>query len=495
MQTFTGYKEQPRLRKALGASQFFTVAFGAIVGVSWIVLLGEWLNLAGPLGAVFAFTCGAVVSISVGLCYAEIAALIPVSGGEAAYAYECFGLRSAYFIGWILALIDIAVVSYMCIAVTWILDFLVPGFQGPDLYSCRGGSVHLMGLLVSLGGVWSLTYLNYRGVRSATTFQDTLTYGKLAISVVFIMAGVFGGRMANLRPLFRSTGSGTALRGILAVFVTSLWFYGGFNNVPQVMEERAGETSFQSIGRVIVLSIGVAAAFYCAIILSTAMATPWQNLVSKDLPAATAFREAFHSEALARAVLLAGLFGAFTGANSYFVAGSRLFFALGRAGIIGPKFGRIHPLLGSPVAAVMFVGLVASVGVFFGRGGILPIVNIGSTCYALAYIVTCLGVIRLRRSQPERYRPYQIPGGKYTASLAALFSFLMLLLSIYQPYADAKGSFPLEWGILLVWALLGVLFWRLARKVRTAISEVERRRLILGQDSNGSRTSSRRDDS
>jgi APA family basic amino acid/polyamine antiporter len=474
------YKVQLQLRKAVGASQFFTLAFGTIVGVSWIVLLGDWLDQAGPLGAVLAFSSGAVVMVLVGFCYTELATLLPVSGGEAAYAYEIFGLRTAYLVGWTLALINIVVISYMCIASAWILDFLIPGIEGPVLYTFLKGQVHLVSLMVAQGGVLSITYLNYRGVRSATAFQDLLTYGKLAVSTVFFAAGIFCGKVANLHPLFRTSQAGISWRGITAVFVMTLWFYGGFNNVPQLMEEKATGTSLKSAGQVMLLSIGVAAVFYCLVILSASMATPWENLVSKDLPTAMAFREAFHSDALSRAVLLAGLLGTFTAANSCFIAGSRLLFALSRAGIIGPWFAVVHPRYGTPVGAVIFVGIVAACGVLLGRSGVLPIVNVGAFCYALSYCVTCLGVAQLRRTHPDWHRPYKAPGGIFTAHLAALCALSMLAVSLYQPYVNAKGSFPSEWAILFVWAVVGGICWRLADKVRTEMGEAKRRRVILG---------------
>ena len=471
----------PQLPRTIGKSQLFTLAFGAIVGISWIVLLGEWLNQAGPLGAALAFACGALVNVLVGMCYAELATLLPVSGGEVAYAYRIFGVRTAYVIGWTLALIHIAVISYMSLGAAWIADFLIPGIQGPVLYTFRGGAVHLGSLALAFGSVQGLSYLNYRGLRSATSFQDVLTYGKIAVSILFIAAGFIGGHLANLSPPFRTSTSGVAWRGLISVLVSTLWFYGGFSNIPQVMGEKAAATPLADAGRMILLSIGVAAAFYCLLIISAAMVMPWQELVLKDLPTATAFREAFQSGLFARAVLLAGLFGAFTAANSSVIAGSRILFTLSRAGLVGTRFAAIHPSFGSPVGAITFVSVAASCLVFIGRSGILPIVNVGATCFALAYGVTCIGVIRMRKTQPNQNRPYRLPGGTFTAGLASLCVLWMLILSVYQPYAQAKGSLPLEWMILFVWTLLGLLVWRFARRNREELGEAERGKFLFGE--------------
>lgn len=85
----------------------------------------------------------------------------------------------------------------------------------------------------------------------------------------------------------------------------------------------------------------------------------------------------------------------------------------------------------------------------------------------------------MRKKRPEQHRPYRIPGGIFIPVIGVVASFFMFLLTLYQPYVNAKGSFPLEWVFLLVWATLGILFWFIARKIRAQVSEPERRRLIF----------------
>src|ERR1700733_4629934 len=88
------------LKKSIGAGQFFTLSFAAIVGGGWIVVLGDWLGQSGPLGAITAFLLASIVMMLVGLCYAELVTMISVSGGEIAYAYEMFGLKTSFITGW-----------------------------------------------------------------------------------------------------------------------------------------------------------------------------------------------------------------------------------------------------------------------------------------------------------------------------------------------------------------------------------------------------------
>jgi amino acid transporter len=245
------------------------------------------------------------------------------------------------------------------------------------------------------------------------------------------------------------------------------------------MEEKAPGTPVRLVGRMVVGSLLAAAVYYALASVLTGMTVPWQTLIGKDMVTAAGLREAYGNEFFARLVLIAGLCGIVTVGNGAALAASRLLFALSRARLIALPFDRIHPKYGSPVTALLFVTGFGLVGNFLGRNGITPIVNVGSTCSALAYLITCLGVLKLRRSQPERHRPYRIPLGRVVATLGALASAFLLGSSLYAQYAGAAG-FPLEWSVLLVWAGFGWVLWRQSQARRNETTEVERRRIVLG---------------
>src|SRR5262245_39200967 len=152
-----------QLHRVIGPHQLFTLGFGAIVGVGFVVGLGEWLSQAGPLGAILAFVAGGVLTVLIGFCHAEMATVMPVSGGEVAYAYEVFGLRTCFGIGWFLALAEVAVLAFEGLSLAWILGVLVPGIQGPALYESFGEPVTLGSLVIGLGGMGLMAWLNYRG--------------------------------------------------------------------------------------------------------------------------------------------------------------------------------------------------------------------------------------------------------------------------------------------------------------------------------------------
>jgi amino acid transporter len=230
----------------------------------------------------------------------------------------------------------------------------------------------------------------------------------------------------------------------------------------------------------VVLSILMATAFYVLVILAASMTMPWQRLLSLELPAAAAFEAAFDSSFLGDVVLTAAFLGLVTTWHPVFISASRVLFSLSRSRIIHPAFGRVHHRHGSPANAVVFIAMVGVVGVFLGRSAILPIVGISAACLAFAFFLTCVGVFRLRRTRPELVRPYRVPGGVPTALLATVVALFVLVLALYQPFVEAGRRIPTEWVVLVVWGILGVFLWVLARGVRASVTETQRRRLIVG---------------
>ena len=471
---------QSKLKGELSARQIFSLGFGTIIGVGWVIVLGEWLGQAGPIGAALSFLAGGLLITMVGLCYAEMASLIPASGGEVAYSYAVFGTRPSFAVGWFLLLVYVAACTFEAVSMGWVISALVPGSEGPALYSILGSPIHLWSLVLGLLVQILLTLLNYRGARDSARFQEILTLILLLATGVFVSAGIGWGRVAHLEPFFQEDASGSVLAGMLAVFVTAPFWFGGFNVIPQVMEERASGTSSSLAARTIVLSVAVATAFYVLVILSAAMTTSWRDLLELDLPAAGAFQIAFDSPVMAKVVLGVALLGLITTWNAVFIAGSRVVFSLGRARMIPAFFSRVHPQHGTPSTAVLFIGVVGAVGIFLGRSAIIPIVNVGAIGLSVAYLFTCLGVVKLRRMRPGQKSPYSVPGGAATALVAAAACLVLLGIAFVQPYTGGESVFPLEWIYLVLWSGLGLFLWVAARDIRNSITEEERRNLILG---------------
>ena len=89
---------RPQLKRVIGRLGFFSLAFGSMIGVGWITSLGNWFQNAGPLGSMVAFLVGGLIMLVIGLCYAEVTPMLPVSGGEVAYAYKASGTAMAFVV-------------------------------------------------------------------------------------------------------------------------------------------------------------------------------------------------------------------------------------------------------------------------------------------------------------------------------------------------------------------------------------------------------------
>ena len=473
---------RPQLKRAVGRVQFFTLAFGTIIGVGWMVYLGYWLEPAGPVGAAIGFGAGTLLIALIGICYAEMASMFPVSGGELAYAYESFGTGAGFITAWTLAFIYTAVAGWEAIAIGVLAENLFPGFGGPVWYTLFDTPVRPGKLALGVGVMVFIVWLNIRGVAKAARLQDLLTYGFLALCALFIGAAFVHGAAANLEPTAVRDASGSIMPGIIAAFVTAPFFLAGFDVVPQLMEERAPGTSGRSAALMLVLAVLGAGAFYILIIVSSSMVVPWPRLLDFDqLPAATAFREAFSSPLFSRAVLAAGFLGILTTWNAVVIAASRVFFAMARARLLPDFLGTVHPRHGSPSGALLFVGVLGGLGAVLGEGAIAPLVSAATICFGVVFGIVSVGVVRLRMSRPDMPRPYRVPGGIVTAIASALAALLFVVLAVSDPW-EPGGGIPVAWMVVIACSVLGGLFWLASGALRRSVGETERRKLILGEE-------------
>ena len=475
----TGATTAPHLAKVMDLRQLFSMAFGMIIGVGWITVLSFWLGEAGSFGAILAFAVGWAFMLTVVLCYAEIAAMFPVSGGEVAYAYKIYGLRVSYFAGWCLALQYISVTAFEAISVGWVLDALVPGVDGPVVYSILGEDIHLTPLVVGLGGMGVIAYVNYLGASLSARLQETMIIGLLLAAAAFTTGGLIAGEPENLKPYFAGVGeAGFAWSGFLAVLATTPFWFAGFDIIPQALGERSSSVNLGKLPIVIVAAITLSLAFYVLVILAAAMSMPRADLLDADLPTAAAISNALNSELGGRLVLFGGLLGLISTWNAIFFGATRLIFALARARMISPALSRVHSKNATPYASIFFVATTGGILTLLGRQAIVPIVNIGSFILAFLFCIISWGVIILRRRAPAAARPYRVPGGPVIPVIATLFAGAMSVVAFIQPYFATDGA-PMEWWIIAGWLLLGAALWRHARDVRKSVTEAEREKLIL----------------
>ena len=472
---------RPRLKRTIGGLGFLSLAFGSMIGVGWITALGDWFQHAGPAGTILAFAAGGLLMILIGSCYAELTPMLPVTGGEVAYAYRAFGTDKAFLVGWSLAFGYLAVSAFEAVSIGMVLAYLFPQLDVYPLYVIGGWTVYAPHLLLAFLFTALITTVNLLGVGVAMRLQVILTGLLVTCTLLFVVAGIGQGSAHHLEPHFVGGSFTETWKGILVVFVMAPFMFVGFDTIPQAAEERAPGQPARRLGLYIILAIIGSTAFYILVILAAGMATPWQDLVQEKLPTATAFRSAFESPAMANLVLSAGVIGLLTSWNGFFLAGTRVLFSLGRARIIDPRFGEVHAAYGTPVRATLFSGLVTAGAACLGRGALLAFVNVGSFCISVAFVGVALSLLRLRVIAPELERPYRLPAGRLVAGCAAVGS-LMVVLAMAIPNSPAVLK-PIEWAILAALCLCGIAFWFIGSNQRNTITEDDRARLILDDPS------------
>ena len=467
------------LKKSITLPQLFSLAFGSIIGVGWITVMGGWLGQAGPAGAALAFLAGGAIMLMIGLCYAEMATAFPVAGGEVAYAHEVFGLRTSFLVGWFLVLGYTGVVVFEVISVGWVMEALIPELRGPVLYRVAGADVSLGGLSAGIIGMLLIAAVNIRGAKQASIFQARLVYGLLAVSILFAAFAFTRGDVANLKPYFMKTDAGAFLPGILAVLVTAPFWFSGFDVIPQAMGEKAGSASLQRIPLVMALAIGVAALFYCMVIFAASISLERSALLAADLPTADAIAAALGSDLGGKLVLFAGLLGLISSWNAFTYGASRVLFALGRAAIIFPAFGRVHPSRQTPTNAIVFLSLLGVIGAFFGRGAVGPVIDTGALGFACVFFIVCLCAIRYRRKTDPGRRVFTMPGDGPARFCSAVLALLVAGYAFYAPYAGAGGALPVEWIMLALWLGLGGMLYVFGASDRRILTAEDRRKRIL----------------
>ncbi len=453
------------LKGDLGALQYFGLCLGAIVGVGWIPLVGVWITDAGPFGAALGFVLGGLLICIILASYIRVAQRYPVSGGEVAYAWEIFGPKAGFLVGWMLSFSYLAIGAFMAITTGWIAGELVPILVGTELYKILGVGVNSGALWLALVISALLAWLHISGATWVTRFQNVMTLALFAASAIFIVAGVVSGDAANLDPKFVLREGAGAWAGVVSVFATTPLFYGGFNFAVQAIGERAPRTSVSRIGLALIAAVACACLFYIAIIMATAKAMPRAELLNEAMPAVAASRKLFGASFLADFVLIAGLLGIITSWNAVILATSRVLFFMAGANMIPSVFGRTHAKSATPHIAILFVTAVGAIASLGGVGLLSPIVGAAGAAIAFAYVIVALAALRLQKITRENDQCSATQRLLRVAPFAASFAFLVAL---FEPFLnDSTIRLPLPWLLLGGWVVLGLAVSAL-KKTRTA---------------------------
>src|SRR5712672_1023007 len=160
------------LARKLGLHDYFSLAFGAMIGVGWLVLMDDWLGRGGPFGAMLAFAIGGLLLLPIGYVYGEWVKRLPDAAGEAAYTAQVFPPIVSYFTGWIMLLAYFIVCPWDAVAIGKVAAYIFPSLNSFEVYRIAGQPVFLPRLLLGILLTLFLGALNYRGIRLSATFQN-----------------------------------------------------------------------------------------------------------------------------------------------------------------------------------------------------------------------------------------------------------------------------------------------------------------------------------
>ncbi|MFB3920917.1 MAG: APC family permease [Terriglobia bacterium] len=432
------------LARKLRTVDYFALGFGTMVGVGWLVVMDDWLARGGPLGAILGFAIGGAAFLPIGYVYGRLAMRLPDAGSEIAYTEKVFPRFVSFGAGWMMTLAYFIVCPWECVAAGKIAAYLFPALNSTELYRIAGKPVYLPHLAIGLGLAALVTGLNYRGIRLSATFQNWMTFGLLALFALFASFGLARGSRENFAPLF----SRAPLVSMLLMLQIVPYFMTGFESVPKSAEEANPEFRARGFFRAIMLALVLGVVFYVAVIVVVAVIHPWPSLTGKSFATAVAFEDAFHARWIVNVILAAALISLVKILNGNFIAASRLFFSLGRRGLLDARLGAIHPKNQTPSAAVLALGALTAASALFGEAILIPITEVGSMASAIGWLASCAAYYRLDPAALQR-----------AISAAGIVVGSALILMKFLPFVP--GHFRgFEYLALGLWVALGLALRR-----------------------------------
>jgi APA family basic amino acid/polyamine antiporter len=455
-----------RLRRVLGPVQLTSLGVGAIIGAGIFVATGAAAhNVAGP-ALMLSYVVAGVTCIFAALCYAEFASMVPVAGSAYTYAYATLGELFAWIIGWDLIL-EYAVGS-ATVANGWSGYFqsvmakfglqLPPALAGPPIVYQAGHFVSTQGVvnLPAIIIVAIVTAVLVKGIQESASFNATMVFLKLVVVLFVILVGSFYINPENWHPFapYGITGvsffgynlagqvdAGGQPVGMLAGAAIIFFAYIGFDSVSTHAEEAKQPRRDVPIG--IIASLVICTVLYIAVVAVLTGMVKYDKL-SVDAGVSDAFKQSGLPWA-EFIIAAAGVAGITSVLLVLMLSGPRVFLAMARDGMV-PKhfFGDVHPRFRTPWRSTILIGVfVAFLTGFLPIDALLHLTNIGTL---FAFVVVCLAVLIMRRTNPDAERPFRAPLYPFVPILGIL-ACLLLMFSL--PAAN--------WYRLIAWMALGLV--------------------------------------
>jgi basic amino acid/polyamine antiporter, APA family len=464
-------EEGHTLKRTLGPINVTLLGIGAIIGAGIFATVGTAAAGdavrpgAGP-SLMLSFVITAIVCAFTALCYAEMAAMVPISGSAYTYSYATLGELVAWIIGWDLML-EYAI-GNVAVAISWANYFRsfmqdafgvnIPDWLATDFRTARKipglleHAPHIFGYpivfnLLAFGIVALITIVLVWGIKESAEFNAVMVMVKIVVLIFFIGAlfyFVSPAKMAENWHPFQPVGWGGTLAGAAVVFFA----YIGFDAVSTVAEETKNPAKDLPIG--IIASLIICTIFYVVVAAVFTGAMPYPDLVKRLAteqaePLTMALNHVAPQARWASAVVAFGSVVAHTAVLLVFQLGQpRIFFSMARDGLLPPVFAKVHPRFKTPHVTTILTGVI--VGGFAAVMSIDEMVDLTNIGTLFAFVLVCVGIIILRYKEPARHRPFKVPFGAWP--LPTLGAVSCVFLMYYLP--------PTSWWRFVAWLLLGL---------------------------------------
>ncbi len=472
-----------RLKKSLGWLSLTSLGIGAVIGSGIFTIIGtaiagqklqfksvlnapllEYLIYhsasfgrpgAGPAIAL-SFVLVGVVCAFAALCYAELAAMIPIAGSAYTYTYATMGELIAWIIGWDLILeyavsnmaVSVGFSAHVVNLLDWFgvhpsLRWITPAYLPAGLADLQGNTLYDPGWHFGFNWpafiiVMLLTVILVRGIRESANANNIMVLLKITAIMVFVIFASRYVHPANWHP-FAPNGWPGILTGGSIIFFT----YIGFDSVSTAAEECKNPKKDLPIG--IIATLVICTILYIAVVVVLTGLVPWQTLLDDAAPVVNTLKR-LHFGNIQLIVLLGALTGMISSLLVFQLGQARVWFAMSRDGLLPGVFSHVHKIFRTPDFSTIVAGFLVGIPAgLLDIGTLADLSNIG-TLFAFALVAG--GVLILRYKQPDRPRPFRAPGG-ILAPVVTILTCLLLMAGL--PITN--------WIRFFVWLLIGLVLY------------------------------------
>jgi APA family basic amino acid/polyamine antiporter len=445
------------LKRTLTGTQLILLGIGAVIGAGIFVLTGQAAaEYAGP-AVMLSFVIAGIACAFAGLCYAEFAAMLPVSGSAYSYSYATLGEGVAWFIGWCLVLEYLFAASTVAVGWSGYLNAFLGNFgaqlpdalaSAPYVYEAATGKFMGTGAIVNLPAVLiiaALSGVGYVGISQSAFVNSIIVAIKVTVIVMFIGFGIQYVDPSNWQPFIPASEGGTkyGIDGVIRASAVVFFAYIGFDAVSTAAGEAKNPQRDMPIG--ILGSLAICTVLYIAM---SAVLTGMMDfrLLGTPEPVSTALNNYPTLGWLQTLVEIAAIAGLASVILVMLMGQPRIFYSMARDGLMPKMFGKVHPRFHTPYVGTVVVGVVAAV-----LAGLLPVGFLGdivSMGTLLAFATVSAGVLILRYTRADLPRPFRVP----MAIVVCPLGFVSCLYLFWQPFKE-------HWHLLVGWIVIGAIVY------------------------------------